>query len=202
MSIFLTKLAVRANETRTCTACSLRSEASTPVPWDGPRDAKLMIVGRNPGRQEDKEGIPFYPHAPGGRMLMTALAAAGLERRNFIITNLVKCYTTNDRPPEDNPIDVCYNRHLIKEVLLFKPDMMLLLGNDAFRKVVNVTDSVTQCRQTWFAVNFEDAHELYSCYAMGTWHPGSAVRQTRAREEMIADIRWLAGHLTQSPPTS
>lgn len=188
-----------------CNACSLRAEAHRPVPFDGPIDAKLMIVGRNPGQQEDQQNTPFYPGAPGGRALTQALERAGLLRSNFVITNLVKCYTTRDRPPEDEPKRVCKQLHLDEEILLFKPTLVLALGNDAFRALTRETQSVVRCRRKFYkyqasppgrSVLDPNADSMHECYVVGTWHPGSAVRDSQARQEMEDDIAWIAGMLT------
>lgn len=201
--MFLEKVATLAHSIRTCNRCSIRKEARRPVIWDGPYDTHLMIVGRNPGRQENEQGVPFYPEAPGGRTLMQALKSAGLTRRNFIITNLVKCYTTEDRPPEDDPKEICFRQHLMCEILLFKPQMILALGNDAFRILVDTEGSVTRCRQQWYTRMYSNSNgESHSTLVMGTWHPGSAVRHARANNEMRADICWLANQLTIPPSTS
>jgi DNA polymerase len=93
-----------------------------------------MIVGRNPGRQEDAVGIPFV--GPGGQLLDEWIAATGWERSDFIITNLVKCYTTNDRPPTDYEINVCTQHHLFRELAHFEPQVVIPLGKQALHRFV------------------------------------------------------------------
>src|SRR5258706_5071645 len=71
-----------------CRACDLWKLGTQTVFGDGPRSAKAMFVGEQPGDQEDKAGAPFV--GPAGRLLDEALAAAGIERSAIYLTNAVK----------------------------------------------------------------------------------------------------------------
>src|SRR5689334_22037762 len=71
-----------------CRACPLWENATQTVFGDGPPNARLMLVGEQPGDQEDKQGLPFV--GPAGRVLDQALEAAGLSRADAYLTNVVK----------------------------------------------------------------------------------------------------------------
>src|SRR6266540_4019969 len=71
-----------------CTRCPLYRNATQVVPGEGPKQARVMMVGEQPGDQEDKQGHPFV--GPAGRMLDRAIAAAGIERDQVYLTNAVK----------------------------------------------------------------------------------------------------------------
>jgi len=71
-----------------CTACPLYQNATQTVFGAGPAEAKLMLIGEQPGDVEDREGQPFV--GPAGRLLDRALAAAGIDRARVYVTNAVK----------------------------------------------------------------------------------------------------------------
>ena len=76
---------------RHCMACELHSHATQTVPGTGPQNAKLMLVGEQPGDQEDRQGKPFV--GPAGQLLDTALNQAGLQRDQIYVTNVVKHFS-------------------------------------------------------------------------------------------------------------
>src|SRR5688572_3547442 len=71
-----------------CTACPLYARATQTVFGDGPSRARLMIVGEQPGDEEDREGRPFV--GPAGRYLQRCMEEVGIERRDVYLTNVVK----------------------------------------------------------------------------------------------------------------
>src|SRR5262249_29870422 len=75
-------------EPRGCTRCDLYESATQTVFGEGPADASLMLIGEQPGDQEDLAGLPFV--GPAGKVLDKALEAAGIERSEAYITNAVK----------------------------------------------------------------------------------------------------------------
>ena len=79
--------ALRLEENR-CRRCPLYKPATQVVPGEGPQRAPIMLVGEQPGDQEDRAGLPFV--GPAGRMLDRALADAGIARNKVFVTNAVK----------------------------------------------------------------------------------------------------------------
>src|SRR5215210_1150647 len=79
--------ALRAAENE-CRRCPLYKNATQAVPGEGPRRATMMLVGEQPGDQEDKAGLPFV--GPAGRVLDRALAEAGIDRNRVFVSNAVK----------------------------------------------------------------------------------------------------------------
>ena len=71
-----------------CRRCELWEHATQGVTGEGPTDARLMLVGEQPGDEEDQQGLPFV--GPAGRLLDEALAAAGIDRAAAYVTNAVK----------------------------------------------------------------------------------------------------------------
>jgi uracil-DNA glycosylase family protein len=134
-----------------CTACSLYKRATQTVFGEGPTGASLMIVGEQPGNEEDLAGRPFV--GPAGRLLDRALAKAGLDRGQVYITNAVKHFKwkavtggkrrIHERPrPEE--VEACHP-WFEQELWLIRPAALICLGVTAasavLRRRVTIRDS-------------------------------------------------------------
>ena len=82
------RLADLREAARTCTGCPLHCDTTQTVFGEGPDDATLVLVGEQPGDQEDRQGHPFV--GPAGRVLWECLADAGVDRDSLYVTNAVK----------------------------------------------------------------------------------------------------------------
>jgi uracil-DNA glycosylase family 4 len=121
---------------RACQACPARQEARQVVVGIGPADAVGMVIGQNPGVEEDQSGVPFV--GAGGDVLNTWLKALGIDRAKLVITNALKCHTTNNRLPRPAELRACYEQGLSPELealtalqVLFpvgKPAVAMILG--------------------------------------------------------------------------
>jgi uracil-DNA glycosylase family 4 len=90
-----TKLAALAGKAKDCTRCPLYRNATQTVFGEGPARATLMLVGEQPGDQEDLAGRPFV--GPAGKILDKALAEAGIDRAKVYVTNAVKHFKNEPR---------------------------------------------------------------------------------------------------------
>lgn len=113
-----------------CRKCRLWQGAKHGVPGEGPVNAKIMIVGQNPGAEEDETGRPFVGNA--GKYLTKALSENGLKREDIYITNIVKHITPKNRRPYADEIAACLP-YLVAQIETIKPQKILLLGTVAFR---------------------------------------------------------------------
>ena len=127
-------------EARGCTRCDLYKNATQTVFGEGPADAALMLVGEQPGDQEDLAGRPFV--GPAGKVLDRALAAAGIERADIYITNAVKHFKNEPRgkrrihkKPDTSEIDAC-RWWLDNELDLVQPAVTVALGATAARALM------------------------------------------------------------------
>lgn len=118
-----------------CQACPLWENATQTVFGEGPTTARLMLVGEQPGDQEDQLGHPFV--GPAGRVLDEALAAAGLERDRVYVTNAVKHFKWRPRGtrrihdrPNRREASAC-RPWLDQELELVHPDVVVTLGATA-----------------------------------------------------------------------
>jgi uracil-DNA glycosylase len=98
-------------------------------------DFKAMVVGQNPGRDEVEQGIPFV--GVSGKFFDSAIETVGLSRDDFYISNVVKCYTPNNRTPSDTELENC-RKFLDIEIKLIKPPLIVALGSLAFRQLTGM----------------------------------------------------------------
>lgn len=118
-----------------CQACTCRAEASRVVPGEGPVDAQVAILGRNPGKDEDALGRPFVGRAGGELDLW--IDQLGWAREKLLVLNLVKCHTTDDRDPRPKEVETCVKKWLHAELETFQHLRVLLtLGGEASRRVL------------------------------------------------------------------
>ena len=98
---------------KACTACPCRAEAQQVVPGIGLLTAAIMVLGRNPGKDEDKHGFPLI--GKSGQELDVWLEKLGLDRKKLLVTNLAKCHTVSDRKPTREEIQTCGGLWLRRE---------------------------------------------------------------------------------------
>jgi DNA polymerase len=133
-----------------CTRCPLYKFATQVVPGKGPTRARIMMVGEQPGDQEDKQGKPFV--GPAGGVLAKALEEAGIERDAVFVTNAVKHFKFEPRGkrrlhkrPNVYEITRCH-WWLDFERKLVKPDIIVALGATAVRSVCGHPFSIAEVR--------------------------------------------------------
>ncbi|WP_369025366.1 UdgX family uracil-DNA binding protein [Qipengyuania sp. RANM35] len=164
-----------------CRKCPIGALDNNAVMGEGPRDAALMIVGEQPGDNEDLQGRPFV--GPAGQLLDVHLEKAGIDRRTAYLTNAVKHFKyvqRGKRRLHQNPgakeIDTC--RWWIEgERAIVQPKLVLAMGASAARSVLGRTVSISKVRGR--PIPLEDGSELWV-----TSHPSYLLRlEGPAREE-------------------
>ena len=141
-----------AKEIDACTRCPLYKHATRGVPGEGPANAKLMLIGEQPGNDEDLAGHPFV--GPAGRILNAALEEAGIDRKELFVTNAVKHFKFEQRGkrrlhkrPNAYEIERCH-WWLDQERLLVDPVAIIALGASAARSLFGRTVTITSMRGT------------------------------------------------------
>ena len=124
-------LEVVAEEVWVCTKCPLSEGRTKAVPGEGRGDARVMIVGEAPGRNEDIEGRPFVGDA--GQNLDRLLSRAGLTRDEVFITNVVKCRPPENRRPRREELVACHP-YLRRQIDAVRPAFIVLLGDTALKE--------------------------------------------------------------------
>jgi len=174
-----------------CTRCPLYCNATQGVAGEGSEGARIMLVGEQPGDQEDLQGRPFV--GPAGQVLNEALAEAGLDRTRLFLTNAVKHFKFEPRGkrrlhqnPTTGEIDIC-RWWLDKERAFVQPGLIVTLGASALRGVTGKSASIKSMRGT--------VHELEGgSKLVATIHPSFLLRmpdRARAGEEremFVADL--------------
>ena len=148
-----------------CRNCRLWQGAKNAVPGEGPPNSKLMLVGQNPGSEEDKTGKPFVGRA--GKFLNKVLAENGINREEVFVTNIVKHVTPQNRKPFPDEIEACAP-YLTAQINLIKPKVMVLMGAVA-----------------WQSPKVEGP--IY----VETVHPSAVMRFTKMRKRFLEDIGQL-----------
>jgi DNA polymerase len=130
-----TTIAALAEEAAGCTRCHLYKHATQTVFGEGPEDARIVMVGEQPGDQEDVQGRPFV--GPAGQLLDRALEAAGIERDEVYVTNAVKHFKFEPRgkrrihkKPDRPEIEAC-KWWLDRELAVLRPELIVALGATA-----------------------------------------------------------------------
>ncbi|HWQ36695.1 MAG TPA: uracil-DNA glycosylase [Blastocatellia bacterium] len=121
---------------RVCVRCPLHESRTLAVPGDGTVKAKVMIIGEAPGRDEDTTGHPFVGAA--GRFLDSVLEGSGIRREDLFITNTVKCRPPQNRTPRRLEVDTCTSNYLFEQIELINPQLVMLLGSVAAKKVLGI----------------------------------------------------------------
>jgi uracil-DNA glycosylase len=181
-----------------CRGCHLWRPATQTVFGEGRKSSRLMLLGEQPGDKEDLAGKPFV--GPAGRELGRGLEAAGIERRDAYLTNVVKHFKFEERgrrrihqTPKRFEIDAC-RPWLEAELDVVKPEALVLLGAVAAKALLGSSFKVTQHRGKLLD---SDLAPIVSA----TIHPSAILRQrddaSRAaeREAFAEDLRVVAAAL-------
>jgi DNA polymerase len=157
-----------------CRGCHLWENATQTVFGEGARAADVMLVGEQPGDQEDLAGKPFV--GPSGRMLDQALEEAGIDRRQAYVTNVVKHFKWQPRgkrrihqKPNWTEMAAC-RPWLEAELELVEPDVVVCLGATAAQALIGRDFRVSRQRG-------ELVDSPLARYVLATVHPSSILRQ-------------------------
>ncbi|MDB6070961.1 MAG: uracil-DNA glycosylase [Verrucomicrobiales bacterium] len=181
---------------RICRACPLWAKATQTVNGHGPADARIVLVGEQPGDQEDLAGTPFI--GPAGKVLRAAMARAGVDEKSVYMTNAVKHFKwTPDGPrrkhvtPGREEVQHC-RPWLLAEMARIQPAAVVLLGATAGLSLLNREVRITRER------GLIDAPHIASRVVL-TYHPSYLLRlrdgtaRDRAMAEFEADLAMVAG---------
>jgi uracil-DNA glycosylase len=188
-----------------CRGCELWENATQTVFSAGPPDARVVLVGEQPGDQEDRQGMPFV--GPAGRLLVKAVDEAGIPREETYRTNVVKHFRFTQAGPGKRRIHQSPDRvhieacqpWLTAELALLEPDVVVCLGAVAAKALLGPAFRVTRQRGQLFreplgravaADATEKARQI-----MATIHPSAVLRaddRDAAYAGLVADLRIAA----------
>ena len=167
-------------EAMECRACPLASTRTKVVFGDGDPNSKLLFIGEGPGADEDAQGLPFVGRA--GQLLTQILSAAGINRSEVYITNIVKCRPPENRVPAPQETVLC-DKHLQTQIMLIDPLLIVLLGNTPMRWILQTNEGITKLRGRWF--------EWRGMAVMPMFHPSYLLRNQSRTKGSPKELTWM-----------
>jgi DNA polymerase len=166
--------------------CALSATATTLVFADGNPLSGLMLVGEGPGAEEDRAGLPFV--GPSGQLLDRMLASIGLDRTQYLITNLIPWRPPGNRNPTDAEVAACLP-FLLRHIALVRPRRLVLLGALAARAVLDTKTGITRLRGRWTEARIPGLPEPVPTLPM--LHPAYLLRTAGAKRDAWNDLLQL-----------
>jgi DNA polymerase len=150
--------------------CELKRHAKQLVFADGNPQARVMLVGEAPGRDEDLEGLPFVGRS--GKLLDLMLKAIGLDRTTVYIANVIPWRPPGNRTPTPQETQICLP-FIRRQIELVDPEVLVCLGNPSSQAVLGLTDGIMKSRGRWMTYD-TGRREVR---AIATLHPAYLLRQ-------------------------
>jgi uracil-DNA glycosylase len=181
-----------------CRACPLWKDATQTVFGAGPQRARVVLVGEQPGDQEDRSGEPFV--GPAGKLLDRALTDAAIDRKATYVTNAVKHFKFELRgkrrihkKPNELEISACH-QWLERELELIHPALIVALGATAARAVFGRATAIEKNRG--HIIRGPSAQVPYEADLLVTVHPSFLLRvpdedREQAYERFVADLKLI-----------
>jgi uracil-DNA glycosylase len=197
-----------ASGVQACRGCELYRNATQGVAGDGPTGAPVMVVGEQPGDQEDRQGLPFV--GPAGQLLNRALEEAGLDPGAVFRTNAVKHFRWDPgragkrihKGPSRVHVAACAP-WLVAELDLVRPRGVVLLGATAGGAVYGPSFRVGTARGHPLDWPAEGIGSSWSpSWVVATTHPSAVLRSRRRDEDyaaLVADLVVAADRLSAAP---
>ena len=166
------------NGIQNCSKCKLCKNRTNIVLGVGNKNAKLMFIGEGPGADEDIQGIPFVGKA--GKLMDMAFQGLGIDREKVYIANVVKCRPPMNRNPAQDEMNACLD-YLRNQVMLVKPDVIVLLGSVALKAILGKEYSITASRGKWV--------DKKGIKYMPTFHPAALLRDESKKISFWKDLK-------------
>ena len=177
------EIAAAVRDCRLCGLCETRTQTVFGV---GNRSARLMVVGEAPGAEEDRQGEPFVGRA--GLLLNAMLRAAGFERGEVFIANVLKCRPPNNRDPSDQEAERCLP-YLRRQIELVDPQAILCVGRIAAQRLLDTDTPIGKLRGR--------VHRLDGRPVVVTYHPAYLLRSPGEKRKSWEDLKLALGVLAE-----
>ena len=165
---------------------SLQKTAKNLVVYDGNLNAKVMLIGEAPGRDEDEQGIPFVGRA--GQLLNKMLLAIKLQREDVYITNVVNWRPPDNRTPTDDEI-LEYLPFLQRQIDIVQPKFIFLLGGVAAKAILSTPLALGKLRGNWHEYKSLNLEE--SILTIASYHPAFLLRSPQFKKQSWEDLQML-----------
>lgn len=170
--------------------CALKATATRTVFADGNPQARIMLVGEAPGRDEDIEGLPFVGRS--GKLLDQMLKAIGLDRTSAYIANIVPWRPPGNRDPSPHETAVCLP-FILRQIELVDPDVLVCLGKPSMQTLLGLMEPISKARGRWVTFNTGKR----DIRAIATFHPAfllrSPLQKRFAWRDLLAIKKALGG---------
>jgi len=164
-----------------CKKCDLWKTRQRVVPGEGPINAKIMIIGQAPGKEEDRSGKPFVGRA--GQFLNQLLKLAKIKRKKIFITSPIKCFPPKNRKPTQKEIKACLP-YLKEQIEIINPQRFILLGEVAF-KTFFPKKELSSFRGRWITLQWAQGKKRY----FPTYHPAAGLRFPKIKKTLERDFQ-------------
>ncbi|MBS7542082.1 uracil-DNA glycosylase [Ancylobacter oerskovii] len=173
--------------------CPLKVTATRLVFADGNPQAKLMLVGEAPGRDEDIEGKPFVGRS--GKLLDRMLAAIGIDRTKAYIANVVPWRPPGNRTPTPQETAICLP-FIRRQIELADPDILVCLGGPSAQTLLGIKDGITKARGRW--MDYDTGTRRIQ--ALATFHPAYLLRTPLGKRMVWRDMLAIERKLAETRP--
>lgn len=161
-----------------CQRCALGATRTKLVYGVGHPNARMVLVGEAPGRDEDLRGEPFVGEA--GRLLDRILQAMGMSREDVYICNVLKCRPPNNRDPLPEEVTTC-EVFLARQIAAVKPEVIVGLGRFAVQSLLKTNVPISRLRGEW--------QHYQGIPLMPTYHPAYLLRNPEGKRDVWEDMK-------------
>lgn len=171
-----------------CMQCPLATQGRSQVVFGhGNPNASLVFVGEGPGRDEDKQGVPFIGRA--GQLLTKIIEAMEIQRSDVYISNVVKCRPPENRAPLPNESQTCSSILLMKELAIIQPQIICTLGATATAALLGKETKISQARGQF--------HTFNGYLVLPTYHPAYLLRNPAEKRVVWEDMKVIIAKLAE-----
>ena len=161
-----------------CGCCPLAQTRNRAVMGRGSLRSPVLFIAEGPGRNEDRDGIPFTGQS--GQVFDRLLGEIGMTRENVYITNIVKCHPPGNRDPKPEEQEACIP-YLKYETLLLRPKMIVCLGRVAAQRIIRPDFRITREHGSFLLRK--------GVWLTAVYHPSAILRDDTKYPETAADFR-------------
>jgi uracil-DNA glycosylase len=166
---------------RTFEGCPLKATAKNLCFFRGSPQARLMVIGEAPGREEDLDGRPFVGQA--GQLLDRMLASIGMSEADVHIANIVYWRPPGNRTPTLEEVEVC-RPFVERQIELVAPELILTLGSPSAKAILGATEGILRVRGRWGQIAIGERRFR----VLPTLHPAYLVRTPAAKRHVWRDL--------------
>ncbi|MEN6543363.1 uracil-DNA glycosylase [Parvibaculum sp.] len=173
--------------------CALRYTAKNLVFADGNPEARIMLVGEAPGKDEDQAGLPFVGRS--GQLLDRMLASIGLDRTTVYIANTLPWRPPGNRAPTPAEQAICAP-FIERQIELSKAEILVLVGGVSAKQLLNTDTGIMRLRGRWSSYRAGDRE----IPALPIFHPAYLLRQPAQKRLAWRDLISLKARIDSLPP--